>query len=157
LLFNTEREKVTGTPRQGRREIYIVQVLHYIVWIIVFTLSATCVLCAQETGKMELRDTLVKRPRINQYLLRNFDTDIMLLPSLRGSMSDVPVSLHQSLMNIPSSLSAQFEMQIDVVSPWKQELAKQNELRTLKTILGAIQAGGTAYLLYEHIRKYGLK
>jgi hypothetical protein len=148
---------VTGTPIQGRHEIYVVQVLHYIVWIIVFTLSATCVLCAQETGKMELRDTLVKRPRINQYLLRNFDTDSMLLPSLRGSMNDVPVSLHQSLMNFPSSLSAQFEMQIDVVSPWKQELAKQNELRTLKTILGAIQAGGTAYLLYEHIRKYGLK
>jgi hypothetical protein len=148
---------VTGTPIQGRHKIYVVQGIHSIVWIIIFTLSATCVLCAQETGKRELRDTLVKRPRINQYLLRNFDTDIMLLPSLHGSMNDVPVSLHQSLMNFPSSLSAQFQTQIDVVSPWKQELAKQNELRTLKTILGAIQAGGTAYLLYEHIRKYGLK
>ena len=148
---------MAGTPIQERHGKYVVQVVRYFVWIILFILSAVCILCAQETGKRELRDTLVKRPRINQYLLRNFDTDSMLLPSLRGSMNDLPVSLHQSLLNFPSSLSAQFQTQIDVASPWKQELAKQNELRTLKTILGAIQAGGTAYLLYEHIRKYGLK
>jgi hypothetical protein len=34
---------------------------------------------------------------------------------------------------------------------------KQNEYRTLRTVLGALEVGGTAYLLYEHIRKYGLK
>ena len=144
-------------PMQERPGIIVEQVIRSIVWVIIFTLSATYILFAQESDKRELRDTLVKKPCINQYLLRNFDTDIMLLPSLHSSINDVPVSLHQSLMNIPSSLSGQFQMQIDVVSPWKQELAKQNELRTLKTILGAVQAGGTAYLLYEHIRKYGLK
>jgi hypothetical protein len=125
--------------------------------MMIFIISAAYTIYAQEPIRKELSDTLIKKPLINQTLLRSFDSDIILLPSLRDSHDNVPVSLHQALTNLPTSLSFQFQQQIDVVSPWKQELAKQNEMRTLKTILGAVQAGGTAYILYEHIKRYGLK
>jgi hypothetical protein len=115
-------------------------------------------LCAQEPAKKEVRDTLMKKPIINQSLLRSYHTNIILPPSLRESpIYYSPGFLHQSLTYFPSSLSSQFQQQVDVVSPWKQELAKENEFRTLKFILQTVEAGGTAYLLYEHFRRYGSK
>jgi hypothetical protein len=142
-------------PLHGKSKYFIASFMSSVVLILVLTLS--CTLEAQDTGKMEMRDTLFKMPSINHSLLQGFNTDFVLPLSLREPPEYVPMSLHQSMINLPASLSGQFQQQIDVLSPWKQELAKQNELRTLKTILGAVQAGGTAYLLYEHFRKYGLK
>jgi len=46
--------------------------------------------------------------------------------------------------------------EIDISSPWKLELAEQNEFRTLGLILGSIEAGGAAYIAYRHIKKYGI-
>jgi hypothetical protein len=115
-------------------------------------------LYSQELSRKEKSDTLIKKkPVINQSLINSFHADIML-PQLPGeSVLLSPGYMHQSLLKLPLSLSMQFQQQIDVASPWKQEVAKQNELHTLRTVLGAVQAGGTAYLLYEHIKKYGLK
>jgi hypothetical protein len=144
-------------PIKGRPGVLIVQLIHRVIWILVLSISAAYTLCAQEPDKKELHDTLAKKPLINQSLLRSFQSEITSLPSLHDFPEYAPMSLHQALTILPTSLSGQFQQQIDLISPWKQELAKQNELHTLKTILGALQAGGTAYLLYEHIRKYDLK
>ena len=144
-------------PIIGRSGILIELVLRWAVWMLILSFSMAYTLCAQELDKKELRDTLMKKPPINQSLFRSIQTDIILPLSLRESLIYSPGFLHQSLTYFPSSLSSQFQQQIDVVSPWKQELAKDNELRTLKYVLQAIQAGGTAYLLYEHLRKYGSK
>ncbi len=46
---------------------------------------------------------------------------------------------------------------IDLAAPWKLQLARENEHRTLYTILGTVQAGGVAYLAYKHIQKHGFK
>jgi len=145
-------------PMARRSRIIQIRIICHIIWIMIFCIPAPHILFAQGFERSrEVRDTLVKNPLINQSLLRSFDPTSMVLPSFRESPAISPMSLRQSLRSFPLSLSAQFQQQIDVVSPWKQELAKQNEYRTLKTILGAVQVGGTAYLLYEHIRKYGLK
>jgi hypothetical protein len=141
----------------GRYGIIIKLAIHLTVWMLVFSFSMAYTLCAQELDKKEVRDTLMKRQSINQSLLHSFGTDIILPSSLRESMIYSPGFLHQSITYLPTSLSSQFQQQIDVVSPWKQELAKENELRTFRTILQAVGAGGTAYLLYEHIKKYGSK
>ncbi len=45
---------------------------------------------------------------------------------------------------------------IDIASPWKLELAEQNEYRALGLILGSIGAGGAAWVAYQHIKKYGI-
>jgi hypothetical protein len=157
ILFHTKSIKESVIQMQNRPGILIIQLLHQVVWILILNISAASSLSAQESDRREVRDTLVKKPLINQSLLRSFDAEVILPIALRDSPEYLPLSLHQSLTNLPTSLSGQFQKQIDVFSPWKQELAKQNEMRTLKTILGAVQVGGTVYLLYEHIRKYGLK
>ena len=144
-------------PLRDRSGIFIVRIIHRSVWMIAFIFSAAYTFYAQEPGRKEVRDTLIIKPLINQSLLRSFQSEITSLPSLHDFPEYAPMSLHQALTILPTSLSGQFQQQIDLISPWKQELAKQNELHTLKTILGALQAGGTAYLLYEHIRKYDLK
>ncbi|MGD0036354.1 MAG: hypothetical protein ABSC53_03570 [Bacteroidota bacterium] len=144
-------------PLRDRDGILIVRIIHRWVWVLAFSFSVAYTLYAQEPSRKELRDTLVKKALINQSLLRSFQIEIIPSPSLRDSPEYLPMSLHQALTILPTSLSGQFQQQIDLVSPWKQELAKQNELHTLKIILGAVQAGGTTYLLYEHIKKYGLK
>ncbi|MFI5252183.1 MAG: hypothetical protein ACHQQQ_07095 [Bacteroidota bacterium] len=46
---------------------------------------------------------------------------------------------------------------IDLISPWKLQLAHQDEYKTLYTILGSIQMGGVAYIAYQHVKKYGWK
>ncbi|MGD0038253.1 MAG: hypothetical protein ABSC53_13290 [Bacteroidota bacterium] len=50
-----------------------------------------------------------------------------------------------------------YKTEIDLKSAWKQELTKQEEYQTLRTILGSIEMGGVAYLTYLHLKKYGLK
>jgi hypothetical protein len=132
------------------------RILPRYIWILSVSFSVVCSLYAQETDKKVENDSMIKRP-VNQSPLHGFQTSIILSCSLGGSSDYVPVSLHQALTNLPASLSLKFQQQIDVALPWKQELAKQNDLLTLRTILGAVQAGGTAYILYEHVRKYGLK
>jgi hypothetical protein len=82
---------------------------------------------------------------------------MILPPSLREPPIYSPGFVHQSIAYLPTSLSSRFQQQIDVVSPWKQELAKENESRTFRMILQAVEAGGTAYLLYEHLKRYGSK
>jgi hypothetical protein len=154
----TKGKKLTMMPISGRPGFIQMRNILHIIGIMIFCIPATPILFAQDLERSrEVRDTVVKMSPINQSLLHSFDPTSMVVPSFREIPAMTPLSLHQSLMTLPLSLSTQFQQQIDVVSPWKQELAKQNEYRTLKSILGAVQVGGTAYLLYEHIRKYGLK
>jgi hypothetical protein len=66
------------------------------------------------------------------------------------------------LLYQPSALPSQslfwtFPEKIDLVSPWKLQLADQNKNKTWRTILGSVGFGGAAYIAYQHIKKYGLK
>jgi predicted Rdx family selenoprotein len=65
--------------------------------------------------------------------------------------------LRASFANSISQMSLTPQTGGDLSSIWQHEWAKQNENRTLKMILQSVEAGGTAYILYEHIKKYGLK
>jgi hypothetical protein len=144
-------------PVNASSGIILAWIIFRAVWIFVLYVSAANSLYAQEPGRTDVSDSLATKAPINQSLLHSFQSDVILPSSLRDTSLYSSGFVHQSLTNLPSSLSLQFQQQIDVVSPWKQELMKQNEYRTLRTVLGALQVGGTAYLLYEHIRKYGLK
>lgn len=44
-----------------------------------------------------------------------------------------------------------------LMSPWKLEMQSRSKYRILRTILGSVQVGGVAYLMYLHLKKYGLK
>ena len=135
----------------------MIQTIYRVMWIFALCVSAENSLYTQGPGKKDVIDSVANQPPINLSLLRSFHSDVILPLSLRENSIYLSGFLHQTLINLPSSLSMQFQQQIDVVSPWKHDLMKQNEYRTLRTVLGALQIGGTSYLLYEHIRKYGLK
>jgi hypothetical protein len=127
------------------------------VVILTFIFNASHFIFAQDTIYKERPDTLKKKVPINRSLLRGFDTLGTLSPSLRKSSLYTDWYLRQSIINLPPSLSYQFQQQIDVVSPWEAEVARDNDLKTLRYMLQAVSAGGTAYILYEHIKRYGLK
>jgi len=48
------------------------------------------------------------------------------------------------------------EQRVDLISPFCLQMESEARLRTLQTVLGAVQVGGVAYLAYRHIKKYGL-
>lgn len=144
-------------PTTNKSAAIIELLVHYVSWISVFSFSVVYMVCAQELTNRESPDTLRIKTPINRSLLLGFDSLSILSPSIRKSSINYTWYAHQSLINLPSSLSPQFQQQIDVISPWKQELAEGNRLRAINWFLQSVQAGATAYILYEHIRKYGLK
>jgi hypothetical protein len=81
--------------------------------------------------------------------------DLSLPPSLELITNDYSPEYFRASLTAPLSLTEKASHEIQGI--WQQELARQNEGKTWRAILGSIQMGGTAYLLYEHIRKYGLK
>ncbi len=45
----------------------------------------------------------------------------------------------------------------DLLSPWKLQLRSQERYRIWQSILGSVQVGGMAYLMYLHFKKYGFR
>lgn len=45
--------------------------------------------------------------------------------------------------------------EIDLIQPWKLNLAEQEKYSAVKISLGAAATGGALYLAYRHIKKYG--
>jgi hypothetical protein len=112
---------------------------------------------SQEQKIVLLKDTsLNKSGKLNpEYLLK--------IPSfsLPLSLTTNPDNIFYDLYQSPA-LSLQFsswnlQQNLNLATIWKFELAKQEEYKTLRTILGSIEAGGVAYLTYLHFKKYGVK
>jgi hypothetical protein len=111
----------------------------------------------QEQKNIQQQDTVKKRPQF--YIPELFLTQPTLLPpqsygAPQESFSDF---LNQSLTVPMPPFSWRYETTLDLQTSWKQELEKQEEYQTLRTIMGSIQMGGAAYLTYLHFKKYGLK
>lgn len=45
---------------------------------------------------------------------------------------------------------------IDLLAPLRLQHARENELNTLRTLLGAVQIGGVAYIAYRHLKERGV-
>ena len=81
--------------------------------------------------------------------------EFSLPPSLSVMASNYSPEYLRASLTAPPSLTEKTSRELQDI--WQHELAVQNEGRTWKTILSSLQVGGTAYILYEHVRKYGLK
>jgi hypothetical protein len=57
----------------------------------------------------------------------------------------------------PLFVGTGFEPKIDVTAPLRLQRRKDEGLQLLYSVLGAVQAGGVAYLAYRHVKKYGLR
>jgi hypothetical protein len=125
--------------------------------ILILFFSLTLFASGQEQDTVPLQDTSVNEPRnFNSGYL--FGTPSLSLPlSLRIIPENIPYYLNQ-----PSVVSLQYsswklQQNLNLSPIWKLELAKQEEYKTLRTILLSIEAGGVAYLTYQHFKNYGLK
>jgi hypothetical protein len=111
----------------------------------------------QEQKNVQQQDTSKKKPQFYNFEL--FLAPPMILPpqSYGGTQETFSDFLHQSLSVPMPPFSWTFKTNIDLETSWKQELSKQEEYRTLRTILGSVEMGGVAYLTYLHLKRYGLK
>jgi hypothetical protein len=125
--------------------------------ILILFFSFTLFASGQEQLSVPLLDTSVNKMR-NSNSVYLFGTPSLSLPlSLRIIPENIPYYLNQ-----PSIVSLQYsswklQQNLSLAPIWKLELAKQEEYKTLRTILGSIEAGGVAYLTYLHFKKYGIK
>lgn len=87
-----------------------------------------------------------------------FSSPILSLPFAFNTVPDnYPESLHLRFGSSSNTLNSIIEQNLDVSEIWKIGKLREDELKTLRSILGSVQLGGVAYLAYRHIKKYGLK
>ncbi len=67
--------------------------------------------------------------------------------------SRMPGNLNRWGMYSPEFFEMTTPGKIDLTAPLKLQLMKQEENKVMYSILGSLQLGGTAYLLYRHIKK----
>jgi hypothetical protein len=125
--------------------------------ILILLFTVVFAASGQEQRTVQLRDTAEIR-------LRLFDPNI---PSIKLSLFPPPQiqitpEIYHRFLYESSALPAQqftwdFKEKLDLTAPLKLQLADQEKYRTWHMILGSIQAGGTAYILYQHLKKYGIK
>jgi hypothetical protein len=117
--------------------------------LLAFTLVAT----GQE--KQAASDTAATEMKFDIPPLPFSKPDLSLPSSLKLITGDYSPEYLRTSLTAPPSLTEKANREIQGI--WQRELSQQNEGKTWRAILGSLQMGGTAYLLYEHIHKYGLK
>lgn len=87
-----------------------------------------------------------------------FSSPTLSLPFAFNTVSDnYPESLHLKFGSSSNTLHSIIKQNLDVSGIWKIGALKEDEFKTLRSILGSVQLGGVAYLAYKHIKKYGVK
>jgi hypothetical protein len=118
-------------------------------------LCIAAVATAQELSTSQSADTLVPKSLVFPGP-KNSLSRPSFLPPLR--LSDVAIS-----QNFPAS-SFGYALLSEPPAPekradlyWQMSLSQKNEdpLETIRTMLGAVEAGGASYLAYRHLLKYG--
>ena len=127
------------------------------ILIFFFSFIVSFSICGQGLQQSSKEDSTPVKPPI--YSTQLFITSpILSLPFAFSTVQDnYPESLHLKFGSSSNSLHSIIEQNLDVSEIWKIGKLKDDELKTLKSILGSVQLGGAAYLAYKHIKKYGLR
>jgi hypothetical protein len=123
-----------------------------LAFVFIFTASG------QEQKNVQPPDSSKKRSQFNRLELSLAQPTFLPAHSYGDTQQNFSDFLHHQSLTVPMPpFSWTFKSKIDLESAWKQELTKQEEYRTLRTILGSVEMGGVTYLTYLHLKKYGLK
>ena len=125
--------------------------------LLILFLGITFVASAQEQKSAQQPDSSTKSLRSLGLELSLSKPDFLFFTSPSISPEDFPWFFRQSLTAPLPTLPWELQENINLQSIWQEELTRQNKHRTLKTILGSVQAGTVAYLTYLHLKKYGFK
>lgn len=122
-----------------------------------FSFALTPVLSGQERTSLQVRDSSANLSQLFDSRLLFFTPTFTVSRALEPVPETFPGSFSNSFVTSPQFNSWSYQEKIDLDSPLKIQLAKQNEYGTLRVVLGTVQLGGVAYIAYRHIKKYGLK
>jgi hypothetical protein len=122
--------------------------IRLVIGVLILFFAATLVASSQEIKTLQLPDTSANwQERVYSESL--FPRFSFLPPQPLGLLYQEPL--------VSTRLLFPLQEKIDLISPWKLQLANREKYKTMWTILGSIEAGGVAYIAYQHIKKYGLK
>ncbi|MFA6979673.1 MAG: hypothetical protein WC209_10150 [Ignavibacteriaceae bacterium] len=126
------------------------------ILILFFSFVVTFSIYGQGLQHISEEDSTPVTPQIYSAQLF-FSSPILSLPFAFSTVhNNYPESLHLKFGS-SSNLNTIIEQNLDVSEIWKIGKLKDDELKTLRSILGSVQLGGVAYLAYKHIKKYGLR
>jgi hypothetical protein len=125
------------------------------ICILILVVTFTHPINGQE--KKSAQDTSMKRTRFYDSELFLMKPAFIIPRSFTDTQQNFSDFFHRSLTVPMPPFSWAYKTKIDLESAWKQELTKQEEYRTLRTVLGSVKMGGVAYLTYLHFKKYGAK
>jgi len=127
------------------------------ILIFFFSFVVTSSICGQGLQQISNEDSTQGKSQIHNTPLF-YSSPILSLPFAFSTVQDnYPESLHLKFGSSSTSLNSIIEQNLDISEIWKIGKLKEDELKTLKAILGSVQLGGVAYLAYKHIKKYGLR
>lgn len=125
--------------------------------VLFFTLIVNIILCGQAQPQISKDDSTTDIPR-------SYSAPLLLASPIRSlpfaistAPANYPEYLHLKFGSSSNALNSIIEQNLDVSEIWKIGKLREDELKTLRSILGSVQLGGVAYLAYRHIKKYGLK
>jgi hypothetical protein len=106
----------------------------------------------------EPRDTIVRTVKLDTIRYSFLEQPNFIPLSFAIASENTLSLLDQSILFPTQSFSWTIENnKIDLSAPWKLELARREENRTMYTILGSVNFGGAMYIAYRHVKKYGFK
>jgi hypothetical protein len=105
----------------------------------------------------EMKDTSSNRLRLIDPGISSGRPVFLLPPTLSIIPDDFSVTEERGFTSVPPFLASSVTGKIDLIAPFKLQLAKQNELHTLRSILGTVQLGAVGYLAYKQIKRWGKK
>ena len=84
---------------------------------------------------------------------------LLLPPSLQREVDALPPSLFlgEDPTAPPPFLQGVTGQKIDLTSPLRLQMAREEKLKPLWMVLGTVEVGGAAYAAYRYIKKHGLK
>ena len=127
------------------------------ITILILLLLATFTASGQEQKKAQLRDTTAITLQLFDQNAPPIKLSLFPPPWIQAIPEINPRLFYQTSTAPSRQFTWDFKEKLDLTAPLKLQLADQEKYQTWRMILGSIQAGGTAYILYQHLKKYGLK
>jgi hypothetical protein len=126
--------------------------------VLILSLIFTCLTTSGQTDS--LKNFRFEIPReIYDYELEHIDflnnfSKLSTLSSIANDPSSLWIRTRLQL-NALSEFSPRNDSKPDILNPLYQKYLANQNMRVIKSILGSVSLGATAYLAYRHIKKYG--
>lgn len=78
-----------------------------------------------------------------------------LLQSMKDDSTAIWIRTRLQLTGFANQTSENSNLQTNILNPLYIKYTESQNMRFIKSILGSVSVGATAYLAYKHLKKYG--